>query len=120
LLYLTLLFIGIAAVAVYLLVVFREVPGAITERWGELEGMPEDLGQWTRDEDSEAANEAEQRGLIREVRTWREPNAGLFGRDRLLLQVRYKNADSGEIESVEPDRVLKRRRVKPPSDDRAR
>ena len=29
-LYLMLLFIGIAAVAVYLLVVFREVPGAVT------------------------------------------------------------------------------------------
>jgi hypothetical protein len=120
LLYLTLLFIGIAAVAVYLLVVFREVPGAVTERWGELEGLPEDLGQWMTDEDSEAANEASQRGLVREVRTWREPNAGLFGQDRLVLQVRYKHVDTGEIESVEPDRVLKRRRVKQPVDARGR
>jgi hypothetical protein len=31
-----------------------------------------------------------------------------------LLQVRYKSADTGEIESTEPDRVLKRRRIKLP------
>ena len=112
-LYLMLLFIGIAAIAVYLLVVFREVPGAMAERWGELEGLPADLGEWTTDEDSEAAIEARERGLQREVRTWREPSAGLFGRDRLVLQVRYKNA-AGEIESVEPDRKIERRRIKAP------
>jgi hypothetical protein len=112
-LYLMLLFIGIAAISVYLLVVFREVPGAVAERWGELEGLPSDLGEWTTDEDSEAALEARQRGLTREVRTWREPGAGLFGRDRLVLQVRYRNA-AGEIESSEPDRKLPRRRVKAP------
>jgi hypothetical protein len=111
-LYLMLLFVGIAAVSVYLLVVFREVPGAMTERWGELEGLPEDLGEWTLDADSEAALEARQRGLEREVRTWREPGAGWFGRDRLVLQVRYRNVGSGEIESSEPDRVLQRRRLK--------
>jgi hypothetical protein len=111
-LYLMLLFIGIASVAVYLLVVFREVPGAVTERWGELEGLPSDLGEWAVDEESEAAMEASERGLKREVRTWREPGAGWFGRDRLLLQVRYRDSQSGEIESTEPDRVLKRRRVK--------
>ncbi len=110
-LYLMLLFIGIAAIAVYLLVVFREVPGAMSERWGELEGLPPDLGEWTLDDDSEAAIDARERGLTREVRTWREPGAGLFGRDRLVLQVRYKNA-AGEIESAEPDRKIPRRRVK--------
>ena len=114
-LYLMLLFVGIAAVAVYLLVVFREVPGAVTERWGELEGLPGDLGEWSTDEESEAAIDASQRGLVREVRTWLEPGAGWFGRDRLLLQVRYRNPETGEIDSVEPDRVLTRRRVKQPS-----
>jgi hypothetical protein len=110
--YLMLLFFGIAAVAVYLLVVFREVPGAVTERWGELEGLPDDLGEWSVDDESEAAIEARQRGQVREVRTWRDAGAGWFGRDRLVLQVRYKSADTGEIEGAEPDRVLKRRRVK--------
>lgn len=107
-----LLFIGITAIAVYLLVVFREVPGAVTERWGELEGLPDDLGVWTTDEDSEAAIEASSRGLAREVRTWREPGGDWFGRDRLVLQVRYRNRESGEIDSVEPDRKLARRRIK--------
>lgn len=115
-LYLMLLFFGIAGIAVYLLVVFREVPGAVSERWGEVEGLPEDLGEWTTDEDSEAAIDAHSRGLRREVRTWREPGADWFGRDRLLLQVRYRNQESGEIESVEPDRKLARRRIKPSSD----
>lgn len=115
-LYLMLLFVGIAAVAVYLLVVFREVPGAVNERWGELEGFPDDLGEWTTDSDSEAAIEAGTRGLGREVRTWREPGTGWLGRDRLLLQVRYRNLSNGEIESVEPDRVIQRRRTKTPSD----
>jgi hypothetical protein len=115
-LYLMLLFIGIVAVSVYLLVVFREVPGAVTERWGELEGLPSDLGEWAVDDESEAALEARGRGLVREVRTWREAGTGWFGRDRLLLQVRYKNAQTGEIDSTEPDRVLERRRVKQPAD----
>jgi hypothetical protein len=113
-LYLMLLFVGIAAVAVYLLVVFREVPGAVKERWGELEGLPVNLGEWTPDEESEAAVLARERGLGREVRTWREPGAGWFGRDRLVLQVRYRDVETGEIESVEPDRVLQRRRRKTP------
>lgn len=116
-LYLMLLFIGIAAVAVYLLVVFKEVPGAVTERWGELEGLPQDLGEWSIDDESEAAAEAGQRGLTREVRTWLEPGGGWFGRDRLLLQVRYRNVETGEIDSVEPDRPLARRRVKRPLAD---
>jgi hypothetical protein len=113
-LYLMLLFIGIAAVAVYLLVVFREVPGAVTERWGELEGMPANLGEWTADQESEAGVLARDRGLAREVRTWREPGAGWFGRDRLVLQARYRNLETGEIESAEPDRALPRRRRKTP------
>ena len=115
-LYLMLLFIGIASVAVYLLVVFREVPGAVSERWGELEGLPADIGQWVVDDQSEAANAARERHLVREVRSWREPGTGWFGRDRLLLQVRYRDPETGEIEGTEPDRVLQRRRVKPPAD----
>ncbi len=115
-LYLMLLFVGIAAVAVYLLVVFREVPGAVTERWGELEGLPDDLGEWATDDESEAAVDAAQRGLKREVRTWREPGTGFLGKDRLLLQVRYRSLATGEIDSAEPDRVLKRRRIKQPND----
>src|SRR5262245_35837995 len=104
--------IAIAALAVYLLVVFREVPGAVAERFGELEGLPANLGEWTVDDSSPEALSAKQRGLQREQRTWRDPGAGWFGRDRLLLQVRYRDRATGAIQSAEPDRELRRRRVK--------
>ena len=111
-LYLLLIFIGVAAVAVYLLVVFNEVPGAVSERWGELEDLPENLGEWSADTTSEQAIAAAAQGLAREVRIWRDAGGGWFGRDRLVRQVRYRDPETGEIESVEPDRVIKRRRVK--------
>jgi hypothetical protein len=114
-LYVLLACIGIAAVAVYLFVIFTEVPGAAAERWGKLEGLPADLGQWATDERSEPARAARERGLAREVRTWRDPGSGWFGRDRLVLQVRYRDVQSGEISSVDPDQPIKRRRVKPAS-----
>jgi hypothetical protein len=113
-LYLLLAVIAVAAVAVYVLVVFKEVPGAISERWGELEGLPANLGEWTPDEASPQALVARERGQAREVRTWRELGGGRFGRDRLLLQVRYRDLTSGAIHSSEPDVELKRRRIKPP------
>lgn len=112
-LYLLLAVVGLSAVVVYVLVIFREVPGAVSERWGELERLPDNLGQWTRDESSDEARAAAERGLDREVRTWRDPGAGWFGSDRLVLQVRYRNRATAEIESVEPDVPIARRRVKP-------
>src|SRR5688500_17182778 len=99
-LYGLLAFIGVAAVAVYVFVVFREVPGALSERWGELEGLPEGLGNWTEDDSSVQGRAARERGLRREVRTWRDPGGGWFGRDRLVLQARYRDAQSDEIHSV--------------------
>ena len=111
-LYLLLALMGIAAVLVYVLVIFREVPGAVAERWGELEQLPQNLGQWQRDDTSPAGKSALERGSIREQRTWREPGAGWFGRDRLVLQVRYKDQRTGEITATEPDAPLIRRRIK--------
>jgi hypothetical protein len=104
--------IALASLAVYLLVIFREVPGAVAERLGELEGLPANLGEWIIDESSSEAQAARGRGLQREQRTWREPGAGWLGRDKLLLQVRYRDLQSGAIHSAEPDRALRRRRIK--------
>jgi hypothetical protein len=104
--------IGLGALGVYLLLVFREVPGAVSERLGELEGLPANLGEWTIDQASPEARSAAERGLQREQRTWREPGAGWFGGDRLVLQVRYRELESGKIHSAEADRELRRRRVK--------
>ena len=104
--------IGLAAVAVYLLVIFREVPGALVERLGELEGLPQNLGEWTPEETSPEAQSAAARGLTRERRTWREPGQGWFGGDRLVLQVRYRDKQTGAVHSAEPDQELRRRRIK--------
>lgn len=104
--------IALAAVALYLLVIFREVPGAVAERLGELEGLPPNLGEWTVDESSSEAQAARARGLQREQRTWREPGSGFLGRDRLVLQIRYRDLQTGAIHSAEPDRELRRRRIK--------
>ncbi|MEO8181042.1 MAG: hypothetical protein ABI895_19575 [Deltaproteobacteria bacterium] len=104
--------IGLGAVLLYLLVIFREVPGAVAERLGELEGLPQNLGEWTVDQSSAEAQSAAERGLTRELRTWRETGAGWFGSDRLVLQVRYRDRQSGAIHSAEPDRPVRRRRIK--------
>lgn len=111
-LYLLLALIGLVALLVYVLVIFREVPGAVAERWGELEQLPADLGKWQPDTESPAATGAAERGQIREVRTWREPGAGWFGKDRLVRQARYKDPRTGEITGTEPDLPLTRRRIK--------
>lgn len=97
---------------VYVLVIFREVPGAVSERWGDLEGLPQDLGQWQPEASSAQALEARERGLSREVRTFLEVGTGRFGGDRLLLQARYRNTENGSIEHSDPDVPLKRRRRK--------
>jgi hypothetical protein len=110
--YLLLGCIGLGAVLLYLLVIFREVPGAVTERLGELEGLPGNLGEWTVDQSSPEAASASARGLTRELRTWRDAGSGWFGSDRLVLQVRYRDGQSGAIHSAEPDRPLRRRRIK--------
>jgi len=110
--YLLLGCIGLGAVLLYLLVIFREVPGAVAERLGELEGLPQNLGEWTVDQSSAEAQSAAARGLLREQRLWLEPGAGWFGSDRLLLQVRYRDRQSGAIHSAEPDRPVRRRRIK--------
>jgi hypothetical protein len=104
--------IALGALALYLLVIFREVPGAIAERLGELEGLPQNLGEWAVDSSSPEAQSAAERGLQREHRTWREPGSGWFGSDRLVLQVRYRDRQSGAIQSAEPDRPVRRRRIK--------
>jgi hypothetical protein len=104
--------IALASLAVYLLVIFREVPGAVAERLGELEGLPQNLGEWIIDDSSSEAEAARGRGLQREQRTWREQGSGWLGRDQLLLQVRYRDLQSGAIHSAEPDRPLRRRRIK--------
>lgn len=94
------------AVGVYLLVIFRNVPGAVEERLGVIEPLPPDLGVWKADDaDSAAALAASKDGLTREQRLF-------LDQGRLIRQTRYRDATSGEIVRADKDQVVKRRRIK--------
>ena len=111
--YVVLLMIGVVALALYVLVFLREVPGAAEERLGTLEPLPPDVGKWKQDDDSDDARSSAEQGLRREVRIWHEPPAGLFGREKLVRQVRYRDADTGAIVRIgaeEPLPARKRRK----------
>ena len=110
--YVFLLIIAIISIGVYVLFIFRSVPGAAEQRLGVLEPLPPDLGKWLVDEESPEAAEANKQGLKREVRHIFTEGHGLLGQGKLVRQVRYRNRDSGAIEHVEPEQTIKRRRVK--------
>jgi hypothetical protein len=110
--YLFLLLVAALGVTVYLLFIFKLVPGAAEERLGVLEPLPEDIGQWRVDEDSELGKAALSRNRKREERLFFEEGTGLMAQGRLLRQVRYRNSSSNVIEEVEPDQPVKRRRIR--------
>ena len=87
---------------VYLVLIMSHVPGAKEERFGTLEPLPERLGEWIKSDEPTAE------GLVREERHLYDEKS-----KKLLFQVRYRSAASGKIERVEPERVIKRRRVRP-------
>lgn len=98
--------VAVAGIALYLLVILREVPGALEERFGKYEGLPEDVNQWRTDQESAEGKTARGLGLQREVRLFFAESKP----DRLLRQVRYRNVATLEIERVEPDMTIKRKR----------
>lgn len=105
--------LGIAALgtAFYLLIMYGSIPGAVSERFGELE-VPDQLDRWVTEEGTEAAMAAQAEGLRREVRVLLAPKRGLFGSDKLVHQSRYRDLETNEIARVDPDRVVPRRRRK--------
>jgi hypothetical protein len=105
--YVFLMVVAAIGVGVYLTFIFQNVPGVKEERLGRLEPLPPDVGTWKTDADSEAARAAAAEGLRREVRVFFDE-----GRNRLYEQVRYRAQGSSEIVRVDPDRRLKRRRIK--------
>lgn len=106
--YVFLLVVAAVGVGIYLTFIFQNVPGMKEERLGTLEPLPEDLGSWKADTGSEAGQAASREGQIREVRLYYDES-----RERLVEQVRYRRTSDSEIVRVEPDRRVKRRRVKP-------
>ncbi len=91
----------------YLLVVQREVPGLVEQRFGVLEALPEDINEWRIDDESEDGKAATAQGLKREVRLFHDAHAG-----KLLRQVRYRNRATNAVVRVEPDEVVKRKRIR--------
>jgi hypothetical protein len=110
--YVFLVLVAAMGIGVYLLFIFKLVPGAMEERLGVLEPLPDDVGKWILDEGSAEGKAALQAGRKREQRLFFEESHGLFGRGRLVRQVRYRNAQSNAIEEVEPDLPVKRKRIK--------
>jgi hypothetical protein len=107
--------LGVAAVGgVIYLFVAGLFPGLKEERFGVLEALPEDLGKWQDDSESEAGRAAAALGQRREVRLLFE-EGGLLGAGKLLRQARLRDSATNKILSVLPDEVVKRRRVRQPS-----
>lgn len=71
--------------------------------FGRYEPLPEGLGQW-RDVGVDRST-----GLMRQER-FLAPE-GRSGTGRLLHQVRYRNVVTGNIERVEPEQRVSRRRI---------
>jgi hypothetical protein len=105
--YAFLLFVGVAAVGVYLLFMFNMVPGMTEERIGVLEPLPPDTGTWKPDTDSQEGRSAAAEGLVREVRHYFYEDRG-----RLVRQARYRNRETNEIVRADPDQTVKRRRIR--------
>jgi hypothetical protein len=106
--YLFLLGVAAAGAAIYLLLIaFGLFPGLKEERFGVLEPLPPNLGQWQSDGESD--------GQKREVRFLFE-EGGLFSAGRLLRQTRLRDAATNQISSVLPDEVIKRQRIRKRAD----
>lgn len=108
--YVFVLAIAAMGTALYLLIMYSSIPGAVDERLGTLEPLPENLDRWLEDDGSVQGRAARERGLRREVRTLLVPARGIFGRQSLLQQARLRNVVSGEIVEVEPEVSTPRRR----------
>jgi hypothetical protein len=104
--------LGVAAVGgVIYLFVAGLFPGLKEERFGVLEPLPENLGKWLEDADSEAGREAVAQGQKREVRLLYEAG-GLLNGGKLLRQARLRDGTTNKILTVLPEEVVKRRRVR--------
>lgn len=95
--------LGVAALGtlVYLALFLSHVPGAKEERFGDLEPLPDRVGEWCD------VGESDEGDLVRQERYLVDERGGT-----LLHQVRVRHRTSGEVVSVEPERRVKRRRVR--------
>jgi hypothetical protein len=99
--------IAIIGSLLYLLLIHREVPGAVEQRFGTLEPLPPNVGVWAVDLESEEGRAAQQQGLKREVRHFFDVKNG-----KLTRQTRYRNVATNAVTRVDPDVPVPRRRVR--------
>lgn len=103
--YLFVLAIGALGAGAYLLLFMSHIPGAVDERLGSLEPLPENMNKWSTDE------ELSKDGLLRETRHLKPESSSIFG-PTLLRQVRYRHPTTKEIVRVEPETKVRRRRLR--------
>ncbi len=106
-----LILLAVVAIAIYVSLMMRFVPGFADQRLGKLEPLPDRLGEWVLD-DSDDAAAATARGEIREIRYLYDPDAGLLSAGKLTLQVRYREQASNAIVRTEPDANVRRKRTR--------
>ncbi len=100
--YVFLLVVGAIGAIAYLAMFMSHVPGAADERLGKLQELPQELNEWVED-----AKRTED-GLIRETRYLMSDTTTT----RLTLQVRLRDPNTRDIVRVEPEKNIKRRRVR--------
>ncbi len=110
-LYLLFLFIALVPCVIYVVVAMLEVPGMADERLGTLEELPDDVGEWKTDTESDEARSATAEGLVRETRLWINPH-DLFGRKKIYRQTRYLDRKTLDVVRTEKDVRIRRKRVK--------
>jgi hypothetical protein len=104
--------LGVAAAGgVIYLFIAGLFPGLKEERFGVLEPLPPNLGQWETDSESEAGRAAVADGKRREVRLLFE-DGGLLSSGKLTRQARLRDASTNEIVGSLPDEVVKRKRIR--------
>lgn len=108
--YIFLLGVAAAGGLIYLFVAGL-FPGLKEERFGVLEPLPPNLGQWQTDSESDAGRAASADGHKLEVRFLFQ-EGGLLSSGKLLRQSRLRDANTNEILSVLPDQPIKRKRVR--------
>lgn len=104
--------IGALGFLAYLGIMFNAVPGALDERLGTLEELPENLGEWTYDTESDEGKSLAAEDKRLEMRYLLESSGALFKRQYLVRQVRVRDLASNEIVQIRPEQRIVRKRRK--------
>jgi hypothetical protein len=105
--YVFLLIIAALGACGYVALFLSHVPGAKEERFGRLEPLPDDLGNWKTLNAGPDAEAALGQGLLREERFLAHER----DRKRLIKQVRYRDLTTNAIVRIDPEQIFVRERL---------